>query len=330
MQSKHTTHRRDILRGGAALAATTLLPSLLAAQTTSWPKQIKIVVPFPPGGSNDIFARLIAQKLGPGLGATIVVENKGGAGGTIGASQVARSNPDGATLLLTSSTFTGSAAVMNQLPYDAVKSFTPIAMLARGPMLIATGNGTPYNSLPDLISAAKKDPGKLAYGTAGVGSINHLATELLATSAKVEMTHVPYKGIAGAVTDMIGGRLDLAILSFPSAIGHVRGGKIRALAVTSKDASPFAKDLAPVAATVAGYEVDLWWGLFAPAGVAQAMTEQLNTLLKSIITDAVMTERFAREGAVPAPISSAEFATIVAADLERWRRIAKERGIKAE
>ena len=316
----------DIARVVCSVAACLWLAAS-SALAQEWPKQITIVVPFPPGASNDTFARILAQKLTPKLGATIIVDNKAGAGGSIGAASVAKAPPNGATLLLTSSTFTGNAAVQPKLPFDPVADLVPIAQLAKGPMIVAVGPDTPYKSVAELLAAARAEKGKLNYGTAGVGSINHMATEMLNAMASVEMTHVPYRGISNVVTDLMSGQVQLVISSFPSIAELVNAGKLRGLAVTSAQRSSFAPALPAVAETVPGYDVDLWWGVFAPAGLPPAMVEQLNREIRAIITDEEMRQRFAQEGALPTPIAAAEFAAVVRADLDKWRKVARERDI---
>ncbi len=325
-QSSHSVKWGTSVRV-AVLSLSWLLAIAMPARAVEWPKQITIVVPFPPGASNDTFARIIAQKLGPKLGATIIVDNKPGAAGSIGATHVARSAPNGATLMLISSTFTGNSAIQPKLPFDPVASFVPVAQLAQGPMILAVGKDAPFSSVAELIAAARSEKGKLNFGTAGVGSINHMASELLNAAAKVEMTHVPYRGISNAVTDLMSGQIQMVIASFPSIAGLMTSGKVRGLAVTSAAPSSFAPDLPAVAATLPGYDVDLWWGVFAPAGLPEAMVDQLNQLIRAIIMEPDMRERFAQEGAMATPVSSAEFAAIVRADLDKWRKIARERNI---
>jgi tripartite-type tricarboxylate transporter receptor subunit TctC len=300
------------------------------AQEVAWPKQTSIVVPFPPGASNDIFARILAQKLGPRLGTTIVVDNKPGAGGAIGAAYVAKSTANGATLMLTSSTFTGNAAVQPTLPFDPIAGFVPVAQLAKGPMILAVGLNTPFHATAELLAAARAESGKLNFGTAGIGSVNHMANELLNSMAKVEMTHVRYRGISNAITDLMGGQIHVVIASFPSIFGLLKGGQVRGLAVTSAERSPFAPELPTIADTVPGYAVELWWGVFAPAGTPGPMVARLNTEIRAIISEPEMRERFAKEGALPSPIAAAEFAAIVRSDLNMWRKIAEERHITAE
>lgn len=301
-----------------------------AAAQDGLPKSMTIIVPFPPGASNDIFARLLAQKLSARLGNTVIVDNKPGAGGTIGAAFVSRAAPNGATLMLTSSTFTGSAAVQASVPYDALTGFTPIAQLAKGPMILAVSPTSKFASVADLVAAARAEKGKLNFGTAGIGSINHLAMELLSFKAGLDMTHVPYKGIASAITDLIGDRIDVVIASFPSIAGHMKAGKVRGLAVTSAQKSQFAPELAAIAETVPGYALDLWWGVFAPPQLPQALLERLSGEILAIIDEPEMRERFAQEGAVPTTLSPAAFRELVRNDLDVLRRVAKERKISAE
>lgn len=325
---------RSARLGAALLWAMVCVGWLLpdhAARAQDLPRQITIVVPFPPGASNDLFARLLAQKLAPRIGATIVVENKPGASGAIGAAFVSRAAPTGATLLLTSSTFPANAAVVGSaLPFDPVEGLVPVAQLARGPMIIAVGADAPDKNLADLLKGAAVEKGKSLYGTAGIGSINHMASELLNVAARVEMVHVPYKGLAPATTDLIGGRIHMIIGSFPSLIAQIKGGKLRGLAVTSTAPSPFAPDLPAASATVPGYAVELWWGVFGPAGTSPTLAERLNADVRAIVTDAEMVERFAQEGATASTLTAAEFGAAFKADLDMWRRIATERNIKPE
>jgi tripartite-type tricarboxylate transporter receptor subunit TctC len=234
--------------------------------------------------------------------------------------------------MLTSSTFTTNAAVSTNLPYDPVKAFAPVSMLARGPMILAVGNHTPYKSVAEVIAAARAKKGDVTYGSAGIGSINQMAAELLNTTAKVEMTHVPYKGAGNAITDLIGGQLQMMFASFPSISGQVKAGKVRALAVTSPQKSKFAPDLPTVAATVPGLRSRTLVGrVRASRYEPPALVQRLNAEIRAIAESPDMQERFAQEGADPAAtMSPAQFATYVSAEIEKWRRVAKDRNIKAE
>ncbi|PLP98279.1 tripartite tricarboxylate transporter substrate binding protein [Cupriavidus pauculus] len=294
------------------------------------PKTIRVVVPFPPSGSNDVFARLVSEKLSKKLGVTAIVDNKPGAGGAIGAEFVARSAPDGATLMITSSTFTGNAAVQPKTSYDVNKSFVPVAMLASGPMVLAVSEKSPYKTVADLIAAAKKDKGGINYGSSGIGSINQMSSELLAGDAGIEFTHVPYKGISNALTDLIAGQVQFVIASFPSVATQVKGGKLRALAVTSPTRSRFAPQWPAVAETVPNYSAELWWGVFAPAGTPQPLVEKLNAEIRDIIATPEMREIFSREGAEPSAMTAAQFAEHIRRDSARWKQVAKARNITAE
>lgn len=302
-----------------------------ASQPVALPKTITIIVPFNPGASNDTFARVLAQKLGPKLGVTVVVDNKPGAGGVIGSGYVARSAQDGSVLLLTSSTFTTAAAVQSKLPYDPVKSFAPVAMLASAPMILTVSAQTPYKTAAELLADARANKGKINYGSAGVGSINHMSAEMLDSMARTDMTHVPYKGTATAITDMIAGQIQGMVASPSSAAASLKSGKLRALAVTSAKPSKLVPGVPTLAETVPGYEVDIWWGIFAPAGVPRPVIERLNAEIRTVIDTPELRERFAQEGAEPSTsVTADQFAAYVRQELDKWRKVARERNITAD
>lgn len=313
---------------------TLLLATVIAtasAQADFPTKPITLLVGSAPGGSNDIFARVIGKQLQEVLGVSVVVENKPAAGGILANVLLAKAPPDGYTLVVLSSTFTTGAAVRKNLQYDAVKSFTPIAMLAKGPMLITVGNSTPHKSLEDLVKFAKANPGKLNYGTSGVGSINQFASELLAEAADIKMTHVPYKGMGPAVTDLLGGQIDMIIASAPSLLSQVKAEKIRALAVTTVERSEVAPEIHGLKES--GYPkaaVDLWWGVLAPAGTPRPVVDKLNKAINQIITSEAMKSFFVKEGASPVAMSADAFANHLATELERWKTIAQNANIQAD
>ena len=310
--------------GIMAAAPSTAAPVVL-------PKTITIVVPFGPGASNDSFARVIAQKLGPKIGSTVIVDNKPGAGSVIGSSFVSRAAADGSVLLLTSSTFTTSAAVQKNLPYDPVSGFTPVSLVATGPMLLTVGAQTPYKSAADLIADARANKGKINYASAGIGSINQMSAEMLNSMAKTDMTHVPYKGAAAGLTDMMAGQVQVMVASPASALGQLKSGKVRVLAVTSPKPSPLVPGVAPLNQTVPGYEVEIWWGIFAPRGTPAPVAERLNAEINDIINTPEMRERFAQEGAEPTrAVTPAQFGAYVNKDLDKWRTVAQEKQISAE
>jgi tripartite-type tricarboxylate transporter receptor subunit TctC len=313
--------------GAAAFA----FASASHAQQADLPKTITIVVPFNPGASNDTFARVLAQKLGPKIGANIVVDNRPGAGGVIGSGYVARAPHDGSVLLLTSSTFTTTAAVQSKLPYDPVKDFSPIALLATAPMIFAVGAQTPYKTVSDLVADAKAHKGKINFGSAGIGSINHMSAEMLNAMADTDITHVPYKGAATAITDMIGGQVHGMVASPSSIAPALKGGKVRALAVTSAKPSKLVPGVPTLSETVPGYEVEIWWGIFAPAGVPKPVVDRLNTEIRSIVDTPEMRERFAQEGAEPSTTMNADkVAAYVRSELDKWRKVAREKNITAD
>ena len=316
----------------AALGLACALPLATFAQAPAWPaKPITLVVGSAPGGSNDTFARAIGKKLSEALGQPVVVDNKPAAGGVLANAIVAKAPPDGYNLVVLSSTFTTGAAIRNNLQYDAVKSFKPVAMLGKGPLLITVAAESPYKTIGDLVAAAKPSPGKLNYGTSGTGSINHFATELFTDAANIKLTHVPYKGMGPATNDLLAGQIQVLVASAPSILGQVKGGRVRALAVTSATRSPVAPELPSLEQSgYKGSASELWWGVLAPAGTPQPVVDRLNTEINKIILSPEMKEFFLKEGAEPASKKPAEFEAFIAAEIERWKQVAKAADIKAE
>lgn len=311
------------------LGALALAVSGAASAATPVPSQITLLVPFGAGASNDSIARILAPELGRLLGTQVIVENKAGAAGTIGAAHVAKSAPDGATLLLSSSTFVTAAATQPSMPYDALKAFTPVAMVGSGPLVLGVPGASPYRSLEDFLSAARQSPGALNYGSSGIGSLAHLATTVLADSAKVDITHVPYKGAAAAGNDLAGGRIELMIANYSSLIPLLEGGKVRLIAATSPSRDPAFPDLPPAAEAVPGYEADIWVGIFAPAGLPADLLEKYNQAVNQANQSPRLKELLQLDGTVPASLDSAAFAQRVAADLQRWKAVADKHNITA-
>ena len=301
-----------------------------AGAQATLPKSIKIVVPFSPGASNDVIARAIAVPLAKRLDISVIVENKAGAAGVIGADAVAKSPHDGSVLLLTSSTFLTAAATQAQLPYDAVVAFTPVAMVGQGPLLLAVSGSTVFQSPADLLSAARANPGTLTYGSAGVGSVGHLATELLNDAAKIKMTHVPYKGAANAVVDLAAGRIDVMVSSYSTLAPLIKSGKVRALAVTSKQMHGAFAELPPLAASVPGFAIDIWVGVFAPAGTPAALIERLNREINDISASPELTAILEPDGTVAVAMTPAAFSARVKEELAQWKQIATDHKIIAE
>ena len=294
------------------------------------PKTIKIVVPFSPGASNDVIARAIGVSLAKRLDVPVIVENKAGAAGVIGADAVAKSPRDGSVLLLTSSSFLTAAATQAHVPYDAASAFAPVAMVGQGPLVLAVTASAPFKTPADLLAAARAKPGALTYGSAGVGSVGHLATELLNDAAKVQMTHVPYKGAANAAVDLAAGRIDVMVSSYSTLAPLIKTGKIRALAVTSKQPHPAFADLPPIAASVPGFAIDIWVGVFAPAGTPAILIERLNREVSDIAASPELGAILEPDGTVAVAIAPAAFAARIKVELARWKQIATDHKIVAE
>lgn len=309
-----------------------LLPLASSAQPAPWPaKPITLVVGSAPGGSNDTFARAIGKRLADVLGQPVLVDNKPAGGGVIANTAVAKAAPDGYALVVLSSTFTTGAAIRTNLQYDAVKSFKPVAMLAKGPLLVTVPANSPYKTIGELVAAAKASPGKLNYGTSGAGSINHFATEIFSDAAGVTLTHVPYKGMGPATTDLIGGQIDILVASAPSILAQVKSGRVRALAVTTAARSPVAPELPSLEQSgYKGSASELWWGVLAPAGTPQPIVDRLNTEINKIVQSADMKDFFLKEGAEPAAMKPAEFESFIATEIERWKKVAKASDIRPE
>jgi tripartite-type tricarboxylate transporter receptor subunit TctC len=308
-----------------------IVPGTNFAQTGYPSKPVTIIVPYPPGGSNDTFARELGKKLSDAWKIPVIIDNRPGAGGNIGAAAVSRAAPDGYTICVLSSSFTTNAAIATNLPFDPVNGFSPVAMIAKGPMLLTVGNHVPAKTTLELFDLARKNPGKLNFASSGTGSTNHFATELLMEAAHIKMTHVPYKGMPPAITDVMGGHVDVLIASAPSIYQQVKGGKVRGLGVTSKGPSPVVPDLKPVADMgAAGYSFELWWGILAPPGTPADIVAKINADVNRILATPEMKEVFLREGAEPAIMSVPQFAATVKSEIEGWKKVAHAANIKAE
>ena len=304
--------------------------SAVATAQDAVPKLIRIVVPFSPGASNDAIARLLATPLSKRLDTTVVVENRPGAAGVIGAELVAKSPRDGSVVLLTSSTFLTAAATQPRLPYDPIASFAPVASVAQNPSILAVSASLPFKSPADLFAAARANPDELTYGSAGVGSIGHLLTELLIATAKVQMRHVPYKGAANAAIDLAGGQIFVMISSSSTLSPFLKSGKVRALAVTSKQPHPAFPGLPPLIATVPGFSNETWVGVFSPAGTPERYVERLNRDINEISGAPEIRKLLAADGMTAVPVSPAAFASRVKSELAQWRQIATSRKIVVE
>jgi tripartite-type tricarboxylate transporter receptor subunit TctC len=292
-------------------------------------KTIRIIVPFAPGGSTDIFARYIADKLAPALAQPVVVENRAGAGGNIGAEAVARAAPDGYTLLMaTTGVMSINNALYPNMTYDAAKDFEPVIFVASITNVLAVPPELPANSVRELIALAKEKPGSLSFGSSGAGSSTHLSSELFKSMAGIDVLHVPYKGSSQALTDLIAGRITMVIDNMPSAISFIKAGRLRALGVTGSKRSPALPDVPTIAeAALPGYESLSWSGIAVPAGTSKEVIARLNRDIATILAQADIREKFAQAGADPVGGSPQEFAAHIRAEREKWSKLIRERGI---
>ena len=314
----------------ALVAAACIAP---AQAQDKWPsKPITYVVPFAAGGSTDILARIIAQKLSVALGQTVIVENKPGAGGNIGADAVAKSTPDGYTLLMGAvATHAINPTLYASMPYDAVRDFQPVTQLASTPNVLIVNPSIPAANVREFIAHAKANPGKLNFGSGSTGSAGHLAGELFKAMAGVEMTHVPYKGAAPAMQDLIAGRVQLMFDNFASASAQVKAGKVRALAVTTAKRSALAPELPTIAETgLAGFDINTWFGLFVPAGTPREIVERLHGEFTRALALADIREKLVALGAEPVGSRPEEFATYIRAEADKYARVIKASGARAD
>ena len=320
--------RRITLRKLAAATAVLLLvPAALPAWAQAWPtKPVRIVVPFAPGGSTDALARLLAQRLSVIWGQTVVVENRAGAGGNVGADVVAKAPADGYTLLMASGSITINPHLYKNMPFDTRKDLVPISNVANGPMLVVVPDGSPVKTLKDLIAAAKAKPGALNFGSAGVGSQVHLASENFADAAGIDVTHVPYKGEALAFTDLIGSQTQFMVGNFAAASALLGNGRLRALAVTGKQRQPQLPEV-PTAneAGLPGFESYGWFGLLAPAGTPADIVAKVQRDTAKALTETETKARMYVQGMTPIASTPADFAKQMDAELVRWGTVVKNR-----
>jgi tripartite-type tricarboxylate transporter receptor subunit TctC len=294
-------------------------------------KPIRIVVPWAPGGSTDILARTVAEKLTRALGQPVVVDNKPGAAGNIGSDSVAKATPDGYTLLFGSmSTHVINPGIMTSMPFKGVDDFTPIALLAFVTNTMVVHPSVPASNLAEFIAYAKANPGKIAYASGGAGSTNHLSAALMEKMAGIQMLHVPYKGGAPAVADTVGGQTQLLFTAGTQSLPHVKAGKLKLLAVTEKRRSPLLKDTPTVAETIPGYEMAVWYGAFGPKGMPAEVTRRLNTEINRIMMLPDVREKMEAIGVETVNETPEHFAAVLRADYEKWGRLVRELNIKSD
>jgi tripartite-type tricarboxylate transporter receptor subunit TctC len=312
-------------------AAIVLFGTATCAQAQYPSKTITLVVPFAAGGSNDIVARAIGKKLGEAWGQTVIIDNRAGAGGVIGAAFVAAAPPDGHTLLLVSSTYTINPAVKANMPFDTLKAFEPVAFIASSPLLMAVANKLPVTSVQDLVALAKAKPGSINYASAGPGSINQIAAELFASAAGVKIVHVPYKGGSLAINDLVGGHVDLYVSSMPQILQIAKTSQVRPLAVTGLKRSPSLPDVPTLDESgLKGYEASVWWGIVAPAGTPADIIGKLNTEINKATGSDEMKRFLEGEGAEAGAMSPQGFRDLIEAEVKRWDKVAREANIRAD
>ena len=314
------------------LLAIALALASSVAPAQDWPaKPVRFIVPYPPGGGTDVIARIVQQRMSEGLGQTIVIENRGGAGGAVGTEAAARSVPDGYTFLFTLSSHTINP-LLYKLSYDVEKDFVAVSMIVSVPQLIAANPGSPIKSMQELVAAAKAAPGKLSFASVGNGTPSHIAGELLKLKTGIDILHVPYKGGGPAVTDTIAGQVPLLFVTAPAAMSHVRAGKLRALAVTTLKRSPGAPDIPTVAEAlnIPDYEVDSWYAMFAPVKTPPAVTARMQKEIARVVQLPDIRQKLIEQGGDPVGGSAEELDRVVRSELKKWTEVIQAAKIKLE
>jgi tripartite-type tricarboxylate transporter receptor subunit TctC len=322
-------------RLGAVLFAASigLSPAAVRAQGSEpYPsKPVRFVLPFPPGGGTDILGRLLSERLAARLGQPVVIENRGGAGGNVGAEAAARSAPDGYTIVLVAPSLTISPSLYKKLAYDPVKDFAPVSLVATVPNVMVTHPSVPARNLAEFIALAKKKPGAMNFGSGGSGTSNHLAGELFNIVAGVRLVHVPYKGVNLAMNDVMSGELQLVVIGIPAAAPHIKAGKLRALAVIDSKRAAALPDVPTAAeAGLPNFEVTTWYGVLAPAGTPRAIVTRLNAEIVAVMHSPEMKERLATMATEPMTSTPEEFADLIRREIAKWAGVVRTAGLKAE
>ena len=318
-------------RSFIVLCAALLAAPAAFAQQNYPQRPIRYVVPFPAGGIADVFARIIGGRLTEAWGQPVVVENRAGAGGNIGAELVAKSAPDGYTILMGSiGTQALNASLYRNMPYDSAKDFTPIALVIEAESLLALHPSVAAGTPAELIALARAQPGKLTCASAGVGTTSHLACELFKSMARVDIVHVPYKGNVPAITDLLGGQTSMLFATMPTVLPHVKAGKLKGIAVLGTGRSPAVPEFPALAEALPGFEVNNWVGTFGPAGLPAAITAKLNTGILAIMRTPDVQQRLLTEGARFTPMTPAQFAEFVASETAKWGKLIREIGVRAD
>jgi tripartite-type tricarboxylate transporter receptor subunit TctC len=326
-------YARCLKRSLAVLGMTGLLVAAAGAQAQSYPsKPLRLIVPFPPGGSTDILARALGQKLSEGLAQPIVIDNRPGAGGSIGAEAAARAAPDGYTIMMGHlGTLAVNLSIYKTLPYHPLKSFAPVCLMAIVPSVLVVNNALPVKSAAELIAYAKANPGKLAYGSAGSGSTSHLTTEYFKLATGTDILHVPYKGVGPMLTDLVSGQLSMGLNGAPAVMPHVTSGRLRALAVSSLTRLPSLPNVPTLDESgVKGFEANGWYGIVAPAGTPGEILRYLNSEVRRAMATPELRARLDAEGAIPAGGMPEEFGDLIASEIVRWSAVLKKAGIEPQ
>jgi len=308
-----------------------LLGSPALAQGWAPERPMRLIVPFTPGGSTDIIARVVGQRLGALLGQSVVVENRPGAGGTIGSDAVAKAAPDGHTLLMGHiGTLAVNPGLYPRLPYDDERAFAPIALVATVANFLAVTNGLPVRNMAEFLALARRDPGGIAYGSGGNGSATHIAVSALQEAAGVRFTHVPYRGTGPMMTDLIAGQIQMTMTGGPPALPPIRAGQIRALGVSALAPVPAAPEIPAIAATVPGFEALQWYGVVGPAGMPGTAVARINAAIHTMLQEPETRARLEPEAADPAPGTPEEFGRFISAEKARWGALIRRAGVRAE
>lgn len=321
---KKSRFRHLVLTAALALSQTAY------AEKAEFPPLVKLVVPFAPGASTDVLARALAHQLGPRLNTKVVVENKPGASGLVGSSQVAKAPGDGSTIMFVSVSLLTSAATMKNPPLDVLNDLKPVAIFGEGPLVVGVANESPIRTFKDLVQSARSQPNELTHGTGGVGTIAHMTGELMDEMGQVQIRHIPYRGASPAVTDMLGGRLDVMFAVKATFASQVEAGKIRLLAITSVSPSPEFPGLPTVSSEIPGYDVSLWTGVFAPKDMPPALIAKLNSEINAISQTPQIKALMKRDGAMPTAMSPEDTAARVKSSFATWQTLAKAKNIVFE
>jgi tripartite-type tricarboxylate transporter receptor subunit TctC len=317
-------------RGEGAQAAGFYTVALATTQTYPT-KPIRLIVPFAPGGTNDILGRIVAEKLGERLGEPFVVDNRGGAGSVLGTEIVARANPDGYTLLVTSAVLAVNPSILRTLPYDTTRDFAPVGLFGNGPYIMVINTGVPAKTVQEFIAWVKARPGQVNYASTGAGGPPHLAAELLKNTAGIDMQHIPYKGGAAVLPDLIAGRVSMFFGSIATLQPYVVAGRLRVLGVTTARRAAAMPDVPTfIESGLAGYEVNGWYGLLGPGKMPRAIVNRLNAGLRQVLADPDTQSRFAANGIEPAAGTADEFAALIRSEIAKWAKVVRAAGIKPE